>query len=149
MQPSLERALIEWGKMLQGFFQVKSLCFADKNKKGEAEVLKPAVLDRSKGVSDFRLKLGLDGGRGFLKAYLNITDEQQTQTQSSGAKKLPIRGDRFLDSGVKCLFIVGIVHNIPEKYENLKLLPRELKVSFCLATDLKLCIILAGLQCHC
>ncbi len=63
------------------------------------------------------------------------------------AQKLPIGKDRFLDSGVKHLFIVGIVHDIPENCENLKLL-RELKlesISFCLATDLKLCNILTGL----
>ncbi len=78
--------------MLQEFFHVKSLSFMDKKEKGEPEkVVKPTVLVTDpkaivqficdkRGVSDVRLKLGLDGGRGFLKACLNAIDEQQTPT---------------------------------------------------------------------
>ncbi len=107
---------------------------------------------KERGFSGHRLKLGLDGGGGFLKATLNVIEQAPFSPPSSPvAKKAPsLGGDRFLDTGVKKLFIVGIAQGVPESYENMKLLLQQLSItpSFCTSTDLKLSNIIVGLGLH-
>ena len=92
------------------------------------------------------IKIGIDGGGGFLKCCLSIFDPVM-----DGQSR---KNDRdFKNSGVKKCFIIGIVPNIPETYFNLKRLwlnvgASDLDRPFTIASDLKLCNILLGLMSH-
>lgn len=98
------------------------------------------------------LKLGIDGGGGFLKICLLI----QTQTNEIKQSKRStynegISAKKFKDSGVKKLFILSIAPNSQENYENVDQLWSELRLnSFegTIATDLKIANILAGIMSH-
>ena len=66
-------------------------------------------------------------------------------------KKSKRKRKKFLDSSVKKLFILGIVQGIPETNENVKKMMNALnlenvKLDFCLTTDMKLQNILVGIQ---
>ncbi len=111
-----------------------------------------------RGRERVRVKVGIDGGGGavgFLKACMGVIgdDEPRSPTASPLAQKppVPIGGDRFKETGVKKLMIVGIGQGIPENHENMRTFMTELQLrslAFCLATDLKLSNILAGLMSH-
>ena len=87
----------------------------------------------------------MDGGGGFLKICLSIIDLNQPCSSTTTLSK------KFLDSGVKKVFIIGIVPEVQENYKNLKTLWLNAHInlldrSFTIATDLKLCNILVGLM---
>ncbi len=92
----------------------------------------------------------MDGGGGFLKVCLDVIEEARSPTQSRITKKLSSQ-ERFQDTGVKKLFIVGIVANVQENYHNVKILLQACqatKLNFTLATDMKLANILCGIMQH-
>ena len=127
MEPNLERKMMESGRSLKEFFEERTLTYLYKTDKGEAhKVQKKTVVTcnptglidfvkEQRGVTTVRKHLGIDGGGGFLKICLNVIEEGRTPTQSPVAKKPPIGAERFLDTGVKKLFIVAIVANVQEK----------------------------------
>ena len=95
------------------------------------------------------LRIGLDGGGGFLKICLSAFDLAESDRGTDGAKF----GKKFKNSGVKKVLILAIVPDIPENYWNLKKLWIEsgihrIERRFVIATDLKLCNILLGLMSH-
>ena len=98
-------------------------------------------------VADPLFRVGIDGGQGFVKVCLNIIDTRSLSDVPCSREK-----GTFKDSGVKKLFILGIVEDKCEMYENLREILQNLhfKLSkeFCLAGDLKVCNIVAGLQSH-
>lgn len=88
------------------------------------------------------VRVGIDGGGGFLKICLSVFPMTREAEKSS-----------FKDSGVKRLFILAIAADIQENYENMTKLWYGLKLHlietpFTIATDLKLCNILLGLMAH-
>ena len=95
------------------------------------------------------VRIGLDGGGGFMKICLSVFDMNCAQNREY-RKRL---GEKFKDSGVKKVMIIAIVPDIQENYVNVKRLWLEygidkLKRNFTIATDLKLCNILLGLMSH-
>lgn len=58
-------------------------------------------------MQDERLLVGIDGGQGSLKFILMIEDKQESSDQS-----------KFKDSGVRRCFILALVENVQENYEN-------------------------------
>ena len=93
-------------------------------------------------AEDITLKLGLDGGGGFFKVCLTISDSSKETTKHS-----------FLDTSVKRIIILALVPDIKETYGNvcqiLNLLQiQSLELKYTYAMDLKLCNIVAGIQSH-
>jgi len=106
---------------------------------------------------EIALKIGADGGGGFLKICLNI--QIQSQSPSNGRKRMKlsdgVASKTLKDSGVKKLFILAIVPNVEENYTNVLTLWRLLQLTnpstlspYCIATDLKLANIMVGLMAH-
>ena len=98
---------------------------------------------------DMLVRIGLDGGGGFMKICLSVFDMNCAQNREYG-KRLE---EKFKDSGVKKVMIIAIVPEIQGNYVNVKRLWLEsgidkLKRNFTIATDLKLCNILLGLMSH-
>ena len=93
------------------------------------------------------LRIGLDGGGGFLKVCMSVFDLRGSFSNTKTLSK------KFKDSGVKKVFLIGITPNVPENYINMKKLWMEIGLhrlnrNFTIATDLKLCNILLGLMSH-
>lgn len=92
-----------------------------------------------------QIKIGIDGGGGFIKICITfITQSISTQH------------NKFADSSVKKLLIIGIVADVPETYSNILQMWNVLKLNnlqkyyynITFATDLKLANILTGLMSH-
>lgn len=66
-----------------------------------------AYIKGRRNIIDARLLIGIDGGQGSLKIILNIDDMQENSTQS----------DRK-DFGVKRCFILALVEDVQENFEN-------------------------------
>lgn len=106
------------------------------------------VVVQERNIRDYHLKFGLDGGGKVLKLCLSI---QETSPSLDSEK---VKG--FKDSGVKKLFIIGIVESAIENYHNVKSLWDKLNINKFLSqqmdgtvtTDLKLANILCGLMSH-
>ncbi len=164
VEPHLRETLHDQSRRLESYFELKSLEFSQKSDQGVTQKLTKAVVvcsypdgligavKRERGIQFCRNHLGMDGGGGFLKLCLNVIEQPRTPTQSPVKKKANVTGgDRFKDSGVKKLFIVGIVPGVQENYHNVKVLLEATKVSsltFSLATDMKLANILCGIMSH-
>ena len=84
----------------------------------------------------------MDGGGGFLKIIVNIFSPDEISDS----------GDfRYSNSGVQKSQFLAIVQDVPENYENLRLILEYLNlddVSYSLAFDLKLANILLGISSH-
>ncbi len=167
IQPGLEKAIAERGRRLAPFFETRRRTFKVRDEKGKMETVEKDIVvvkdpkefvnyvKEERGKESVRVKVGIDGGGGFLKACMGVISDEvpRSPTSSPVAKKppAPIGGERFKDTGVKKLMIVGIGQGIPENHENMRTFMTELQLgslSFCLATDLKLSNILAGLMSH-
>lgn len=105
-----------------------------------------------RGVSECHLKLGIDGGGGFLKICLSLQSTDEVISTNYRSKYCDgIAAKRFKDSGVKKIFIIGLVQSLQENYENVTKLWSALNLnnfSGTIATDLKLANILAGIMSH-
>ena len=94
------------------------------------------------------VRIGLDGGRGFIKVVLSIFELNTDKT-----RRISTLSKKFKNSGVKKAFIVAIVPEITENYFNMKRIWINVGMhlffrKFTIATDLKLCNILLGLMSH-
>ena len=92
---------------------------------------------------------------GFVKICLNIVKKLTETVKKAGQSPRthvsigPL--SKYLNSGVKKLFILALVPCIPERYENMKTLMKKLglsKLDFHVASDLKLDNICAGMHCN-
>ena len=84
------------------------------------------------------VQVSLDGGGGFLKVVVNVFEEQESE-------------NKYMNSGVQKVLIIAIVEDIPEKYENLRLVLEKLSledVNYYIAFDLKCTNVLFGLSSH-
>lgn len=152
------------------FFVIKKFNFKYKNSKINVENILPETvvyckdlnkfiqhISKKRSVSNYHLKFGIDGGRGFLKVCLSIQDKSnlfQEAEQKKYKKQTFLDGafvKKFKDTGVKKLFIVAISQNTQENYENVSDLWQTLKINDfhgTFATDLKLANIMLGIMSH-
>ena len=161
VEPNFRPALVSRGRVLSDFFEERSIKWCHKEKDSDVVITltKQSIMCKDvKGLVDYvcqkrqliepLLRLGIDGGQGFVKVCINIIDTTSSESNVPRSK----RG--FLDSGVKRLFILGIVQDKCEMYENLREMLSHLDLLNCtgfdyiLATDLKVCNIMAGIQNH-
>ncbi|XP_047125893.1 uncharacterized protein LOC124807726 [Hydra vulgaris] len=97
--------------------------------------LKNTVIQIRVPQSNELIKIGIDGGVGFLKVSLGII-ALDAQSVSQPSKK-PL----FKDLGVKRQLLVAVSENLPEKYGNVKQILDKLcleRMSFVLSCDMKL-----------
>lgn len=70
-----------------------------------------------RNIQEERLLVGIDGGQGSLKFILMIEDKQEASGHS-----------KYKDSGVKRCFILAIVENVQENYENVNTIWSKLEL---------------------
>ena len=117
--------------------------------------------ERLLNEDDVIIKIGLDGGRGFIKVCLSVHDpkedqeleEEMSNLNSPRKKKLKKKKATrtFKNNGVKKVMIIGLVEDVPEKYENIQKLLElldldEIEASY--AVDMKLQNTMGGMQSH-
>lgn len=154
IERNLKKAIEDRSNTLLRYFEIQELDFYKKHSvtKVNIPLKKPAIILKNPAefIQDIMrmrnieeqpfIKIGIDGGRKFLKICLNLLSESNTMYKS-----------RYMESGVKGLFIIAIVYDVPETYGNVKALLDVLAVEtihFKLAADLKLCNVIVGLQSH-
>ena len=101
-----------------------------------------------------------DGGRGSVKVMLTIHDPDEKKKKSvpkspqkkkQKEKRKTRLQSKYLNSGVKKCFIIGLVEDLPERYHNVKTLLDLLDLNSIrhhLTCDMKLQNVLCGLQGH-
>ena len=147
---------------LDDFFELRKLVyrFDDKDKKTSTNLEVPTVVcndlpslidkvltERQRDRKSVLVKISIDGGGGFLKMCTSIFDINDPTPKVGGSSI-----KKFLEYGVKKLFIIGLVPNVSEDYVNVKRLWLNSGVEklhrYTIATDLKLCNVLLGLMSH-
>ena len=93
--------------------------------------------NRSKTPLDALIRVGRDGGGGFLKICLSVFDINEPISCSSALEK------QYLDSGVKKVQVLAVATDVDENYFNMKILWLEARIDklpykFTITTDLKL-----------
>lgn len=105
-----------------------------------------------RNVSEVRLKFGIDGGGGSLKICMSMQSvENEIESNPKKRRKYSdqVFSESFQDSGVKKLFIIGLVQNVQESYDNVKELWSDIGIDQekgTVSADLKLCNIMSGIM---
>ena len=112
------------------------------------ELVKRMIEGRNISEENALVRIGIDGGGGFLKVCPSVFDLVEFKQPCTGKRQ----GEQFRDSGVKVI-IIGIVPDIQKNYPNLKRIWLETDIEtfrreYTIATYLKLCNILLGLMTH-
>lgn len=118
IQPGLSDVLTSSAHELDDFFDVEHTSFIKTSGKSTSYTQQHLVYCRSvnglieyvkgrRNIQDTRLLIGIDGGQGSLKIILNIEDKLGDSPQS-----------KYKDSGVKRCFILALVEDVQENYEN-------------------------------
>ena len=80
-------------------------------------------------------RVGVDGGKGFVKVCLNIIDNSLTSHSRSNGN------GKYKDTGVKMIFVLAVVQDKCEMYENLREILQHMHLSiskeYCLASLLR------------
>jgi hypothetical protein len=161
VEPKLRQALVAKGKALNDFFVSEIIPQIHKDAKTGlvTTVQKVAIVCNDvNGLVDYLIekrevgpkrlvRIGADGGGGFLKICLNLIDmtPPKSPTASPEAKKQSV----FKDSGVKKLIVLAIMQDTQERYENIKEILGVLHlkdIDFSVAADMKLINIVIGIQ---
>ena len=112
----------------------------------------PALIDiilqkRQRDKNSVLIKISIDRSDGFLKLCLSIFDINDPYSKSNSALS-----KKFLESGVKRVFITGLVPDVSEHYVNVKRIWINYSINilknYTIATDLKLCNVLLGMMSH-
>lgn len=112
-------------------------------------LLEMIIDERNYDRSKIFIKIGADGGGGFLKVCMNICF---LESQTVEKKK-----NLFKEGGVKKLIIIAIASDVQENYSNMQLICEKLKLNditellpykLIIANDLKMSNIMNGLMSH-
>ncbi len=103
VQPGLEKAMSLRGKKLAPFFETRRKTFKVRDEKGTLQPVEKDIVvvknprefvnfvQNEREREKVRVKIGIDGGGGFLKACMNIiSDDSRSPTSSPVAKKPPV-----------------------------------------------------------
>ena len=174
VEPHLKEYLVELNSYLKPYFTSSTITMEynesldDKSKKlvhverpvyycKDVDVFVKLLINyRSLNPHETLVKIGLDGGGGSLKITLNIIDMSKKRDDDVVLGKRRkyndgVKTNTGIDTSVKKTYILLIVPDVPETYNNLKVLLDMIDidtVQFVIACDLKLCNILLGLQGH-
>jgi hypothetical protein len=146
------------GKQLSDLFVTSEITDTSKSTSQESkhllvycndmEALRNTVAEVRGPQSDQLIKVGIDGGGGFVKVSFGIMSLETPDTSPPSKKPL---FKNFKDSGVKRQLLVAIAENVSENYDNVKQILDKLcleRMSFVLSCDMKLANIICGLQSH-
>ena len=105
---------------------------------------------KSRNVSaNHIVKIGVDGGKGFLKICLAILELDSADDSSQSPPQKRFLTQRIAkDSGVKRQILAAVAEDLPENYVNVKQLWSLVdanSIKYFIATDMKLANILFGL----
>ena len=103
--------------------------------------------------NEIDIKVGIDGGQGFLKCTASITykpDERDQETPQKRIKYLEgYEKKEFKDSSVFKTLILAIVPHMDESYVNLRMLNEKLNIGsldYSLSEDIKVQLQMVGKQ---
>ena len=161
VESNFQRKLQERGRQLSSFFEVRKIEF-DGSCAGQREVrdvvfcngvadLVAEVAERRQ-IQNPQCKVGIDGGGGFIRVCLTVTEAEQVTPQPSPVKWIPpSAGNKYTDGGVKKIFLLAIVESVRENYNNLLAITQPLtlhSMNYTIAANLKVANLLCGLQSH-
>ena len=111
------------------------------------------IFERNLNEDNLIIRIGLDGGGGFMKICLSLFDLDEEVTEVAEVPSFSKKaGKDFKNSGVKKVFIVSLAPGVPEHVNVKKMWIASglytLRRKFTIAADLKLCNVLLGLQNH-
>lgn len=158
--PNFDRELTKQNKRLEKYFQVTYLPF-DMNGDDKTQpniTLKPVVYcnnvpelvelvckERKIRKKELLLKIGIDGGGGFLKITLSMVQKEADECSTTREKG-------FKSTGVKKLLLLAIVPGVPEKYANIEQIWTSLleldRIDAVISGDLKIINLLLGIMGH-
>lgn len=160
IENNLSQKLASISHVLDTFFESTKLSFGKSSSGGKKETIERSVVfcndlnrlihfvwQKRNYTDETHVKLGIDGGGGFLKLCLSFSNPVATG--------LKVRKNS--DYGVKKIIVIAIAPDVQENYENvskiwcllnLNNLQATYKTNISIATDLKLANIICGLMTH-
>lgn len=171
VEPHLKQAIVMKNHSLDPYFDVKSTEFLRSVKGQQTMINSPTVycsdieglvqyVIQERKCMDTEMKIGIDGGGGFLKVCLNIMENSTSNSPGTSSPhrssyQQGIASKRMKDTSVKKLIILAIVPDTDENYRNMLTLWIMLRLTTIdaipntvIATDLKLANIILGLMSH-
>ena len=110
--------------------------------KDPTELIRHICNEREMVMEEMCVRIGIDGGQGSVKVVMNIFDPDNPDQASSDGQKF---------TGVNKMIVLALVRDIPETYENIKLIFKKANlndIKFKLACDLKILNVILGLSSH-
>lgn len=165
IEPGLKSKLKNKTHTVDDFFSYKQFAFSSVKAQTVSDAAEVVVyctdltaflqhIKNQRQITEGHLKLGIDGGGGFLKICLSvqiISNNPESEAKRTKYKDGIVAAKTFKDSGVKKLFVLAVSPNSQENYGNVAQLWSELNLSSLectIATDLKLANILVGIMSH-
>ena len=167
VEPNLKGKLSEIGHTLDSFFDVLTLNYHGNE---DAIFSRPTVFcsnitelisfveQKRSYYGEANIKIGVDGGGGFLKVSLTVSSDHQTGSSPTPNQRLhhgsSAPSSSFKDTSVNRIFIIAIAPDVPENYFNVLQIWVMLKLKrleiphITYALDLKLTNIMLGLGSH-
>ena len=172
VQPYYNKHIHERGKQLEDLYHVENLQFTDSKGNTSCRYLVYAnsedLLTRVCKLRDLKghvfAKVMIDGGKGFLKVSLSVLpydynpiseevfnndSDESDDSNITQENKLVTNSKSNKITSVKKLVLLAIVPDIDESHSNLETIIKKTelnKISFILAVDFKLLLIVLGLQ---
>lgn len=166
IEPNLKRKLSDELHSLDEFFYIKHFNF-EVGKKENLSITNIGTVSckdingliehikERRGVSEVNLKVGIDGGGGFLKLCLSLQSPYQTNSDVLNLNEPSYEtckiAKKFHDSGVKKLLILAIAPSCQETYNNINSLHKAIElhnIDATLAIDLKVANLIVGIMSH-
>lgn len=158
MEKNFKSKLDDASHSLDDLFEARAFDFIRKQGDKVEECKKTAVLCNdvpsliyhvigSRNHTNVHIKIGVDGGGGFLKVTLSIQTYYEETVENILSSRKSNRRQTFKDSGVKKIFIIFLAPSTQENYTNISIIWESLKLNEILgtiSTDLKLANILTG-----
>ena len=163
--PKVKQALSKRNKLFDDLFTSEYLeeKFEDKNGKinrwlayctDSNELLERIAMLRGKELKDLVQKAGFDDGKSFLKLTMTIYDPEDiipcdgNFVKRASKPEHILAGQKYKDTGVNKIIILGIVEKTPESYINCKLILDKAQIhetSYIMTGDLKIYLIILHL----
>ncbi len=129
IESNFQQRVYEDNHQLDEFFGHDNILFVEEDKKKNATrrftehaiitkdltgLIDRVLIERKVRKDDVLIKIGLDGGGGFLKICMSIFDLQSPVPLPTTLSK------NFKNSGVKKVFLIAIIPGVPEDFVNIK-----------------------------
>lgn len=153
-EPDLREQLKEQDRLFEQFFDVSKVNIDGIEKDlvhcNNVQMLIEDIIQKREVSQNHILKIGIDGGGGFLKVCLNVQDCENNQSDKKFSYVEGVKSDSFKDGGVKKLVILALVEDVKESHSNIKSIIDILNIgnnNFFYAFDMKLANLYFGIEC--